>query len=92
MYYLLLYDVVEDYLERRAPLRDSHLSQAREAQERGELVMAGAFGEPIEGAALVFRGDSPAAAEHFAQSDPYVQQGLVTRWRVQPWHVVVGSD
>ena len=92
MYYPLLYDVVEDYLERRTPLRDSHLSQAREAQARGELVMAGAFGEPIEGAALVFRGDSPAAAEHFAQSDPYVQQGLVTRWRVQPWHVVVGSD
>lgn len=91
MYYLLLYDLVEDYIERRAPLRDAHLSLAREAQVRGELVMAGAFGDPIDGAALIFTGDGPAAAERFAENDPYVRQGLVTSWRVHPWNVVVGG-
>ena len=91
MYYLLLYDLVEDYIERRAPLRDAHLSLAREAHARGELLMAGAFGDPIDGAALVFIGESPAAAERFAEHDPYVRQGLVTAWRVHPWNVVVGG-
>ncbi len=91
MYYLLLYDVVEDYIERRAPLRDTHLSLAREAQERGELVMAGAFGDPVDGAALVFTGADPAVPERFAENDPYVRQGLVTSWRVRPWNVVVGG-
>ena len=41
---------------------------------------------------LLFRGDSPAAAEAFAAADPYVQQGLVARWRVRRWTTVVGRD
>ena len=31
------------------------------------------------------------AAESFAQSDPYVQNGIVTDWTVREWSVVVGS-
>jgi len=27
----------------------------------------------------------------FARADPYVTEGLVTRWRVVPWNVVVGG-
>jgi uncharacterized protein YciI len=30
-------------------------------------------------------------AESFAASDPYVVNGLVTRWTVRPWTVVVGN-
>lgn len=91
MYYLLLYDVVEDYLERRAPLRPEHLELARKAHERGEILMAGAFGDPPEGAAFVFVGEDPSAAEAFARNDPYVKNGLVTAWRVKPWNVVIGG-
>jgi uncharacterized protein YciI len=90
MYYLLLYDVVPDYVERRQPHRAAHLELARAAQERGELVMGGALADPVDGAVLLFRGDSPAAAEAFVAADPYVLHGLVTRWRVRPWTVVVG--
>jgi uncharacterized protein YciI len=92
MYFLLLYDVVDDYLERRAPLRQEHLGLATAAHERGELVMAGALDEPADGAVLVFKGDGPGAAEAFARSDPYVRNGLVTNWRVRPWNVVVGGE
>jgi uncharacterized protein YciI len=45
----------------------------------------------VDGAVLVFEGDSPAAAEAFARADPYVKIGLVTRWRVRAWNTVVGD-
>lgn len=91
MHYLLFYDLVEDYLERRGEFRDDHLGLARAAHERGELLLAGALAEPADGAVLVFTGDSPAAAEAFAEADPYVKAGLVRQWRVRPWTVVVGG-
>ena len=92
MHYLLLYDVVADYAQRRAAFRGAHLAQAWAAHARGELVLGGAFAEASDGAALLFKGDSPAAAEGFARADPYVRQGLVTRWRVLPWLTVVGAE
>jgi uncharacterized protein YciI len=91
MHYLLMYDVVSDYVERRAPLRAAHITLARDAVARGELVLGGAFNPP-DGVMLLFRGDSPAVAEAFAKADPYVQNGLVTGWRVREWTTVVGPD
>jgi uncharacterized protein len=92
MHYLLIYDVVPDYVNRRAAFRDEHLSLAWQAQERGELVLGGALADPVDGAVLLFSGESPAAAEAFAAADPYVRNGLVTRWRVRAWTTVVGAD
>jgi uncharacterized protein YciI len=92
MHYLLIYDVVPDYVNRRAAFRDEHLSLAWQAQERGDLVLGGALADPVDGAVLLFSGESPAAAEAFAAADPYVRNGLVTRWRVRAWTTVVGAD
>ena len=92
MHYLLFYDVVSDYVERRAVFRTEHLTLAWQAHARGELVLGGALDDPIDGALLLFRGDSPAVAEAFATADPYVRHGLVTRWRVRTWATVVGED
>ena len=92
MHYLLLYDVVPDYAERRVPLRGAHLAHARAAVARGELVLGGALANPADGAVLLFRGDSPAAAEAFATADPYVLGNLVASWRVREWTTVVGRD
>ena len=89
MYFLLLYDVVDQFTDRRAPYRDAHLELARAANERGELLLAGAFAEPADGAALVFKADDRSVAERFAASDPYVKEGLVTRWTVRKWTVVI---
>jgi uncharacterized protein YciI len=91
MHYLLFYDVVPDYVERRAAFRDEHLSLAWAAHARGELVLGGALEDPVDGAVLLFSGDSPAVAESFAAHDPYVRNGLVTRWRVRTWKTVAGS-
>jgi hypothetical protein len=91
VYYILSYEYVEDAVERRAPFREEHLKLAREAHARGELVLAGAFADPVDGAALVFRADAPSVVEAFVKKDPYVTQGVVTRWRVRPWTVVIGA-
>lgn len=91
MYFLLLYDVVDQFTDRRAPYRDAHLALARAANERGELLLAGAFAEPADGAALLFRADDRSTAERFAASDPYVRAGLVTHWTVRKWTVVIGD-
>ena len=40
VFYVLIYDLVDDYLERRGSLRPEHLKLASQAQDRGELVMA----------------------------------------------------
>jgi uncharacterized protein YciI len=92
MHYLLFYDVVQDYAERRVPLRAAHLALARRAVERGELVLGGALANPLDGAVLLFPGSSPDVAAAFAADDPYVTNGLVTRWRVREWTTVVGPD
>jgi uncharacterized protein len=91
MHWLLTYDLVDDYLERRAPLRGDHLALAQAAHERGELVLAGALADPADRAVLVFQGDDRSVAEGFASADPYVEAGLVTRWEVRPWTVVIGA-
>jgi hypothetical protein len=90
-YYALIYDVVDDYITRRTMYRDEHLRLAREAHERGELLLAGAFSDPADRALLIFRSDDASVAERFAEADPYVKNGLVHQWQVRPWTVVVGN-
>jgi uncharacterized protein YciI len=89
---MLLYELADDYVERRAQFREQHLALATEARARGELVMAGALVDPVDGAALVFRAPDEAVAARFAEADPYVVNGLVTQWSVRRWRVVVGPD
>ena len=91
-HYLLQYDLASDYLDRRPQYRNEHLTLAWQAHERGELVLAGALADPIDGAVFLFRGESPTAAEAFARADPYVTNGLVPSWRVRAWTTVVGAD
>jgi uncharacterized protein len=89
-HYLLFYEVGDDYLARRAEFRSAHLEKAWAAAERGELVLGGALANPVDGAVLLFRGESAAVAESFAKVDPYVAQGLVRKWRVREWTTVAG--
>jgi len=90
-YFALFYHVVDHFVERRTPFRESHLAHAQDAAARGELVLAGALADPADTALIVFRSESPDAARCFAETDPYVLNGLVQRWEVRPWNVVVGT-
>jgi hypothetical protein len=91
MYFLLFYDYIENTVERRAPYREAHLALVREYVDRGELVLGGAFADPVDGAAIAFKVEDKATIEEFVAKDPYVVNGIVTEWRIREWTVVVGS-
>jgi uncharacterized protein len=88
VHYMLVYEYVEDVVDRRGPYRDAHLARIYEERDAGRLVMAGALGDPPHGGALVFRDVEPEAIEAFVQDDPYVKAGLVTSHRVARWNLV----
>ncbi len=92
MHYLLIYELAPDYLARRPEFRAEHLALAWQSVERGEMVLGGAVGDPVESSLLMFRCDSPEVPAAFARADPYVMRGLVTQWKVRPWNTVVGAD
>ena len=92
MHFLLLYTYVPDILERRPQFRGAHVKYARESVARGELVLGGAFADPVDGAVLFFSAPSKGVVEAFAKSDPYVTGGLVTKWKVREWTTVIGKD
>jgi uncharacterized protein len=89
-YFVLFYDTVENFVERRMPHREAHLALVNAAHRDGSLVLAGAL-KPADGALLVFRTDDIGAVEAFARHDPYVTNGLVRDWRIREWAVVVGQ-
>lgn len=91
-FFVLFYYVVDDYVARRAPYREEHLKLAKEAQERGELLLGGALSDPVDKALLVFRGDNKSLIEDLVRRDPYVINGLVKRWEIRPWTVVIGRE
>lgn len=84
----LAYDYVADMLDRRAPFREAHLALVNEWTDRGELVLAGALGDPPHGAFFGFAVGDPARVEEFIAADPYVEAGLVVGHRIEPWTVV----
>jgi uncharacterized protein YciI len=88
----LFYDLADDYLDRRDPLRAGHLGLARAAYDRGELRLAGAFSEPFDRSLFVWSTDDESVVMRFVESDPYVLNGLVTKWQIRHWHVAVGDD
>jgi uncharacterized protein len=92
MHFILFYEYTADYMARRGEFRDAHLRKAWEAQSKGELLLAGAFADPADGAALVFNCESARTPEQFAAQDPYVLNGLVKRYWVRAWTTVVGED
>ncbi len=87
----LIYELVDDYVERRAPLRAEHLRLAREAHARGEIVFGGAFTDPADRALFAWAGDDRSLVERFVAQDPYVREGLVTGWEIRSWNVAVGG-
>jgi hypothetical protein len=88
-YFAMIYDLVDDYMARRGAFREEHLKMAADAHARGELLLGGAFADPPDKALMIFRVDDSKVAESFARKDPYVVNGLVKRWEVRPWTVVI---
>jgi len=91
MHYILFYQLVDDYLEKRGEYRKEHLANASTLLEKGELVMAGAFANPADGAVFIFKSEDSCVANTFAKNDPYVKNGLIKSWEVREWTVAIGN-
>ena len=91
-YFALFYETVDGYVARRAEFRSKHLDLAREFHARGELLLAGALADPVDRALLIFRAPDRETVESFVKRDPYVVNGLIKKWELRPWTVVIGND
>jgi uncharacterized protein YciI len=90
-YYALFYHYVDDYMTRRGQFREEHLKLAKASNQRGEMILAGAFSDPPDKALLIFHVADKSIIEDFIKKDPYVQNGLVTKWEIREWTVVIGK-
>ncbi|MDR1976445.1 MAG: YciI family protein [Campylobacteraceae bacterium] len=90
MHYLLIYEAAADYMVRRDEFRKEHLALAKAAEDRGELILAGALG--TQGSAFLFLTQGVAPIEEFVKNDPYVKGGLILSYKILPWTTVVGKD
>lgn len=90
--YVLQYDYVADALEKRKPYRENHLALINSQAEKGNVVLAGAVGNPPTGGLLIFRNLTPNDIEQVAQKDPYVVNGVVEKYSIKPYIAVVGDS
>ncbi len=91
MHFILFYQVVEGFADKRTLYRAAHLGKIKEAHQAGSLVLAGALADPADGAILIFNGPDQRVAEDFARADPYVTEKLVKSWTVRKWMTVIGE-
>lgn len=90
-HFLLIYHYAPDYIERRAEFRPMHLALAAQASDAGDLILGGALTDPFDTGLLLFHSIDKSTADAFAQSDPYVTNGLVERYEVRHWVTVAGA-
>ncbi|MCS6802678.1 MAG: YciI family protein [Chloroflexota bacterium] len=89
--YAAIVTYVPDIVEKRAPYRPAHLAYLEGLRARGNVIMAGAWADPIDGALIIYRAASREEVEAMLDNDPYCQAGLWTSRTVREWNVVVGA-
>jgi len=89
---------IPNSLERRLSVREKHLQRLKQLQNEGRLVLAGP--NPLidsedpgdagfSGSLIVAEFESLAAAEQWAQSDPYIEAGVYESVAVKPFKKVL---
>ncbi len=94
MWYAIIGQDVPDSLNKRIAARPAHVARLQELQGQGRLLLAGPFPavdamEPgaagFSGSLIVAEFASLAAAQDWANADPYVAAGVHAQVRVQPF-------
>ncbi|CAF2499759.1 unnamed protein product [Rotaria sp. Silwood2] len=89
--YMLQYDYVANVIEKRKPYREAHLAHMGKQLEKGNLILGGAYGNPPTGALIILRNLSVNDIEQLAKQDPYVSNGIVTKYTIEPYMAVIGD-
>lgn len=94
MWYAIIGNDVPNSLDKRITARPAHVARLQELQSQGRLLLAGPFPavdavEPgvagYSGSLIVAEFASLAAAQDWANADPYVAAGVYAQVRVQPF-------
>lgn len=97
MYYAIISEDVTDSLSKRLSVREQHLARLNELATGGRLLLAGPHpaidsespGESgFSGSLVVAEFESLAAAQHWADKDPYVSAGVYKKVTVKPFKKV----
>jgi uncharacterized protein YciI/quinol monooxygenase YgiN len=82
---VVLYESADDLLETAPVHFPAHKARVDEFRGRGDLLLVGTFGDPLnEGSMAIF--GSRAAAEEFVRDDPFVINGVVKSWQIRDWN------
>jgi uncharacterized protein len=82
--FAVAYGYVPEMAERRGPHRGAHLEFLKALLAQDQLVLAGALTDPIDGAWIVVRAESQAAARALMDPDPYARAGLISSVTIRP--------
>ena len=88
--YALKYTYVANMLEKRVPVRPAHLQFTKSFIDDKVLIAGGALLPEMEEGLLLFKG-TRAQVEDFAKNDPYVTEGLITKYTIHEWAIAVGG-
>ena len=97
MFYAIVGQDVPDSLDQRLSARPAHLDRLHTLQQAGRLLLAGPFpaidsNDPgpagFSGSLIVAEFDSLAAAQSWADADPYVAAGVYATISVKPFKKV----
>ena len=86
MRFVSFYEMAPGALSRVMAHFPAHRARLDEFHARGTLLGAGPLGNPPEGAMAIFTARE--AAEEFVKGDPFVVNGLVSKWRIVEWNAV----
>jgi uncharacterized protein YciI len=86
VFFLTKYKTLEEVVAKAPEVIAAHISRSKEWHARGTLLMAGAFldksEEPLSTMGVL---DSLEAAEAYANGDPFVLKGMVSKWYIREW-------
>jgi uncharacterized protein YciI len=94
MWYAIIGQDVPNSLDKRTAARPAHVARLQALQSQGRLLLAGPFPavDAIEPGAAGYSGSlivaefaTLAAAQDWANADPYVAAGVYAEVRVQPF-------
>lgn len=72
----------------RSRVREEHLAYLRGLADQGSLVLAGPWADD-EGALVVYRAESEAAAQALVDGDPFTREGVTADRSLREWKVAV---
>ena len=91
MKYVVLYESADDVLTTAPVHYPAHTDRLDDFHRRGEILMVGTFGDPVnEGSMAIF--PTREAAESFVAEDPFVVNGVVKSYQIREWNEVLTDD